>query len=89
MSHLLFIVEDTFLIRGRGLVLAPGIPHSDQTRIRVGDPLQLKRPNGSTFETAIAGIEFLTPNPMRVTPILLTNLCKDDVPVGTEVWISE
>lgn len=82
---LLFTVTDTFLIRGHDLILAPGIS-SNHDNVRVGDPLRLKRPDGSILESAIGSIEMLTPNPMRVFPIAVRNLSKDDVPIGTEVW---
>jgi hypothetical protein len=84
---MLFIIEDTFSIRGRGLVVVPGIiPRADEA-VRIGDPLLLKRPDGTSVTTAIGGMDiFTTPTPRLNIPILLEDLDKDDVPVGTEVW---
>jgi len=89
---LLFVVEDTFQITGHGCVLAPG-PSAEpgaQT-IRVGDRLCLRKPNGQSFDTVIRGVEMLgrRPRPKVITaPILLPReITKDDVPIGTEVWL--
>lgn len=86
MSRRLFTVSDTFTIRGRGLVPVPGFVPVGEERFRVGDPLLLKRPDGSEVRTAIGGLELLDPNPNRDVVVLLKELTKDDVPIGTEVW---
>ena len=86
MARLLFTVTDTFPIRARGVVLLPGIVPDGEERFRIGDPLLLKRPDGSTLETMIGGLEILTPRTTPFTPVLLKGLGKNDVPVGTEVW---
>ena len=86
MARRLFIVEDTFAIRGRGLFLSPGIVPVGEERFRVGDPLVLRRPDGSTVSVSIGGLEFLCPNPRHDVVIMLTGLSKQDVSVGTEVW---
>jgi len=91
VSRLLFTVADRFLIRGRGLVVVPGIPTSYADRFPVGDVILLKRPDGSTLEWTIGGIEMSIVNrhpyeSSREVPILLTGLGKEDVPVGTEIW---
>ena len=87
MSRLLFVVDDHFDIRERGLILAPGIEPIGDERFTVGSPLLLKRPDGSSIETTIGGLEMLlTPKPTTQVPILLKGLGKSDVPIGTEVW---
>lgn len=88
MPRCLFTVSDTFLIRGRGLVPVPGIVPVGQERFHVGDPVLLKRPDGSELRAVISGIEipYRDPNPNPSFPILLKNLGKEDVPIGTEVW---
>jgi len=87
MARLLFTVEDTFLIEGRGLVPVPGIvPQGDEV-FHVGDPIRLKRPDGSEIEWQIGGLEMLYPRPpQNDVCILLKGLNKDDVPIDTEVW---
>lgn len=89
---LLFIVEDAFQITGRGCVLVPG-PSAEQgsQRIRIGDGLRLRKPDGHSFDTVIQGVEMIgrRPRPNVITaPILLPSDVKNgDVPIGTEVWL--
>jgi translation elongation factor EF-Tu-like GTPase len=89
MARRLFIVEDAFFIKGRGLVTVPGIVPEGDERFRVGDPILLKRPDGSRLEWTIGGLEMIHCTPRRQTDdvfILLKGLNKEDVPVGSEVW---
>lgn len=86
MPRCLFKVEDTFLIAGRGLVPIPGIIPIGDERFRVGDPILLKRPNGSTISTNIGGLEFCCPHLRNDVVILLRGLTKADIPIGTEIW---
>ncbi len=87
MARCLFVVEDTFFIKGRGLVLVPGIISQGEERFRTGDPILLKRPDGILQEARIGGLEsFMTPTPREDTIILLKGCDKVDVPIGTEVW---
>lgn len=71
MARLLFTVEDTFVIRGRGLVMAPGIVPEGEGRFHVGDRITLRRPDGSYFDTQIGGLELLDPNPRHDVVIML------------------
>ena len=86
MPRLLFKVEDTFLIRARGVVLVPGIAPVGDERFRTGDGLRLKRPDGSEVQTTIGGLEMFTGTMKPDMPVLLKGLGKADVPIGTEVW---
>ena len=56
MARLLFTVEDTFFIQDRGLVPLPGIVPIENERIHIGDVVMLKRPDGTTVVSRIAGI---------------------------------
>ena len=53
MARRIFNVADTFTIRSRGVVLMPGLVPINDERFRVGDPLLLRRPDGSEFCTWI------------------------------------
>jgi translation elongation factor EF-Tu-like GTPase len=87
MARRLCTIEDTFFIEGRGLIPVPGIIPQGKEIFRVGDSLLLKRPDGSSVPTAIAGLEMIhLPLPRQDVVILLKGLAKDDVPVGTEIW---
>jgi len=87
VARRLFTIEDTFLIKGRGLVPVPGIVPQGEERFRVGDPILLKRPDGSSIAWQIGGLELICVTPPRDDVVVsLKGLGKDDVPVGTEVW---
>jgi translation elongation factor EF-Tu-like GTPase len=87
MARRLFVVEDTFFIKGRGLIPVPGIIPRGNERFRVGDPIVLQRPDGSTLAWRIGGLEMIhTAVPRDDVVILLSGLAKEDVPIGTEVW---
>ena len=86
MARRLFVVEDTFAIEGRGLTLVPGIIPEGNEVFRPGDPIMLRKPDGSFFATRIGGLEMVYPNPRRDVVIMLKDLTKADVPIGTEVW---
>ena len=86
MSRLLFVVEDSFEFKGRGLVPLPGILPVGDENFHVGDPIVLKRPDGSQLRTTIHLLLLMNPNPRNEVVILLEDLSKRDVPVGTEVW---
>jgi len=86
MGRRLFVVEGTFAIKGRGLVLVPGILPEGDERIRAGDLIELRKPDGSAIATRIGGLELVCPNPRGDVVIMLKELAKTDVPIGTEVW---
>ncbi len=91
-STLLFVVEDAFQITGRGCVLVPG-PSTEPggPRVRVGEPIRLVKPDGQEIETLVRGVEMIhrRPLPKVITaPILLPKeITKDQVPVGTQVFL--
>jgi hypothetical protein len=88
MARLLFIIEDRFTVRGRGVVVLPGIVPQGDERFRVGDTVELRKPDRTNIVTRIGGLEFMSPMPANhaISVLLPNELTKDDVPVGTEVW---
>jgi hypothetical protein len=89
MAKMLSTVEDVFQISGRGsVVVVPGIPRAGDWRLKVGDPLRLRFPDGTETLTVVGGIEMASPpNPTFIPLLLGYGLGKSDVPVGTEIWI--
>jgi hypothetical protein len=91
----LFTVVDAFSLSGReGPVLVPGIPQNDiLPTMRVGAQIRLSAPDGSSFETHIAGFEKISygrklPRDKVCTPISLpSSVSKDQVITGTEVFL--
>lgn len=87
MARRLIFVEDTFFIKGRGLILTPGIIPQREERFCVGDPILLRRPDGSSLGWQIGGIVMIHSSmPQHDLAIVLTGLDKEQVPIGTEVW---
>jgi hypothetical protein len=83
VARKVFTVSETFTIRGRGVVLLPGLVPIGEERFRIGDSLLLKPPTGEDTHVVIGGLDLCTGPDV---PVLLKGLTKDDVPVGTEVW---
>ncbi|MEZ4258906.1 MAG: hypothetical protein R3B36_07545 [Polyangiaceae bacterium] len=86
LTRLLLTVEDTFDIRGRGLVLAPFLPLDDACPRPFS--LELHRPDGTIrWASARAQVAFIDPPPKEPkVHLLLLDAQKSDVPVGTKVW---
>ena len=81
----LFTVTDTFAVRNRGTILTPGFPLDSEGSWRIGDAVVLRRPDGTTLETVIRGIEGFSPVPCSHLPILVP-IDPGNIPAGTEVW---
>jgi hypothetical protein len=90
-SRLLLIVADTFAISGRGLIVAPDVDLGDDRQRHLN--IELRRPDGTRLHAeALAQVPF--PNPPRPVDrprhtLLFTRLAKTDVPIGTELWITD
>jgi len=85
--RLLFTVSQTFTVQGRGLTLLPELSPIEDETFEVGDPLRLKRPDGTEDVFKIGGLELA--KVLNAPCQLLVHLSgknKEDVPIGTEVW---
>lgn len=95
MRNFLFKVEETFNITGRGLVLIANIP--EETVLPKPAMISLIRPNGSILETeALFGISFFSFSKIEdrksyipAYECTLSNISKEEVPIGTEVWLNK
>ena len=77
MKTFVYTVEDVFQITGRGCV------------VMAGDGVVLKRPDGSEIATTVRGTDPGVRGENGVSlAILLADITKDDVPIGTEVWLT-
>jgi hypothetical protein len=85
--RLLFTVSQTFTIQGRGITLLPELKPVGGEVFMVGDPLRLKRPDGTEDTVKIGGLGFakVLNAPCQLL-VLLRNVNEEDVPPGTEVW---
>jgi hypothetical protein len=87
MPRVLLTVEDSFAIEGRGVVLLPKLEPTGDEVFRAGDPIRIRRPDGSDLDTTMHGVEFLTTSKDSFPVILLPkHIDKSDVPIGSEVW---
>ena len=83
-----FVVSDTFLIEGRGLILAPFFP-VDRYRFDRKERVRVETPEGRVFETdADFEIPFVTPRREVFQFVcLLRSVQKSDLPVGSKVFV--
>jgi hypothetical protein len=87
MPTLLLTVEDNFKVAGR-LILSPDIRKEWADRV-AGRSVRLVRPDGSVLVSRVDCVGHLTPRRSgQGWPIALPgDVSKEDVPVGTEVWL--
>ncbi|MFT4543795.1 MAG: hypothetical protein ACI9UR_002235 [Bacteroidia bacterium] len=79
---LLFKVEDTFLVEGKGLLLSgKGKPNLKGVDFRT--ELKLVLPDGSTLFTSVVGINWQNGD------LIVSNGDNLKVPNKTEVWLNE
>ena len=93
MLHL-FTVADVFMIEGRGCILVPGLrTEPGSANVNQGARIRLQAPAGKIIDTSIKAIEMLSYRvrpEMIFWPILLPDdIAKNDVPIGTEVYLLE
>ncbi|WP_045858741.1 hypothetical protein [Teredinibacter purpureus] len=88
MESYLAEVEDTFMISGRGLVVAPGFPEKDYV-FEKHEKLRIETPEGNTFECeALFQIPFQTPRAkILLYHCMLQNVAKESVPLKSQIWI--
>ena len=90
MTRKLITVDETFLIQGRGLIVT-GLKEENCAEIKGGEFVEITRPNETTIQSQIAGIEFIKrTNPIDFAEIrrfafLLRDLSKEDVPKGSVI----
>jgi hypothetical protein len=81
-------VETSFEITGKGCVIVPAF--LSDLRVRVMEPIQLRTPDGHVRDTHISAVEFLSGlDETRLAFMLPRNIMKQDIPEGTEIWVTE
>jgi hypothetical protein len=82
-------VADVFQLAQRGVIIIPDEPWS--VPLKVGSTLKLRKPDGTFLMTHVRGVEMSNPSRFDGKPGLLVGeagLSKDDVPTGTEVYVT-
>jgi hypothetical protein len=85
--ELLTVVQDTYEIRGRGVVVIPG-PLIDDFNGPAVLGVQLRRPDGLTIEASLQirrHSNVIDPTELRWACVLW-DASVIDVPIGTEIW---
>jgi translation elongation factor EF-Tu-like GTPase len=85
---LLFVIEDVFAIKGRGVIAAGKLADADGARFRIGDPVEVRRRDGSVVRTVISGMEYRDP-PSATTGVLFPGVSASDLAIGDEIWTGE
>ncbi len=89
--RLLVVVEETFAIADRGVIVAPDVDLGDGSARSIA--VEVRRPDGTTVQAeARAEVPFVNPLrlPLRPRHVLrFATLTKADLPTGTEIWITE
>jgi len=85
----LLVVEDTFLITGRGLIVMPPLPASEARPTRFA--VETRRRDGTCQRgEAFAQVPFITPSPaVPAAHLVLLGLTKDQGPIAAEVWTAD
>lgn len=86
----LILVEDTFQVTGRGLVIVPGPLREEVTGIG-SLPVELRKPSGERVQArlTLTHTHQSPPAPPELAKrwtSILRGVGKEDVPIGTEVW---
>ncbi|RKI45245.1 hypothetical protein D7X55_37670 [Corallococcus sp. AB049A] len=85
-ARLLLVVEDTFAIQGRGVLVVPDVDLGEQVQLEVR--VALRRPEGDVLHAgALAQVPLgsFRSRPRHV--LCFRTLSKQDLPRGTEVWL--
>jgi hypothetical protein len=86
----LFRNRGLFEIPGRGCVIVPAIVEGADFKIRLRDAIQFRTPEGRTLNTHIGSVEFLkqAAGAGRIGILLASDVLKQDVPKGSDVWLT-
>ena len=87
-------IEDTFLIHGRGLIVAPALPLPTSGSFRPRqDKVIVYRPDGTEVELEarfqLEHFHLVDGGTQLSIIVIFPNSSQDDVPAGSEVMVSE
>jgi hypothetical protein len=88
MRQELFTVDDVFKIGGRRGIVIVGDHQTDLPEPKLGSAIILIPPDDAETITEVGGIDiFSTVSGNKKIGILVKNVTKEDVPVGTKVFL--
>ena len=91
MAKRLFRVSDVFAFESGLIIVATDCTWDALPAVlRIGDPIELRRSDGSLFRTTIAGILIGGgPNPQRPFDFSLPRgTAKNEIEIGAEIWLT-
>ena len=88
-----FNVMEIFQLAGRGLVVITDKTYETlpaRLALKIGDPVEFRQTSHTLLKTWVTGIEHLDPwSPKHTFAFTLPfEVMKDDIPVGSEIWVS-
>jgi hypothetical protein len=87
MREKFFIVTDRFEIQGRGTAIVGERP-TNLPDFKIGSPIVLISPENKEMMTKVSGIDLPTTiSGRRLIGVLIENIAKRDIPIGTEVFL--
>lgn len=88
MKRYVCTVEGFYHISGQGWIISPGLPVDFELRVKIGDPILLRRTDGSELTITIRGLELGGPPGKTNIPILVRDdITSADNLIGAEVWM--
>jgi hypothetical protein len=89
MRRKILTVEDTFKIKGRGLILAGGFDFNSSIGLRLGDEIIVVQSDGAELKLLVKEIPFIcrTGSPPKHFSFSVGEVEKELVPIGSEVFI--
>ena len=87
MHEKLFEVEDNFYFSGRQGTIVVGRITKSASLFDSGDEVILIQPSGKEIRTKIDGIEMTKPSNPELIGVWFKTLAKEDIPIGTKVFL--
>ena len=88
MLKKIFIIEESFRIKGRGLIIVREKPDKS-FELGMKTPLIIISPDGKEISAKVVGIEMLSPPNFKIEAISIGDFSKSDVPIGSTVYVDE
>lgn len=84
----MFTIEDHFQITGRGLVIV-GEKEDKSLELKIGTSIIIETPEGKEIQSKVDGLEMLNPPNFKSEAILIRDFTKNDLPIGSTVFVNE
>lgn len=85
--HRLFVVEDVFEIKQRGIVVVGKLDDPQGARFRIGDAVEIRRRDGTAVKATISGVPMGRTKVGMGEVLLRGPVSKENVSPGDEIWV--